>query len=188
MKDGSILDIGCMSGLNALISKYRKYFLGAEIKGEYLGVDILEYPKNYLAPIVIDDVQTFCTDQTFDLILALHVMEHIDLASWDRVILKLQQAVKVGGYLVIDVPYKEKDTNPYIDSNDHVVFDIDDSLIRGFLPNAEIFKYRRKYRHFRKEGESLVWAICRSFWRTLTKHEYRFRLKDNIVAVWKNQE
>ena len=188
VKGGSILDIGCMSGLNALISKHRNHFLQAETNGKYLGVELLEYPKNYLAPIVIDDVQNFSTDQSFDLVLALHVMEHIDLASWDHVILKLKRVVKAGGYLVVDVPYKSKDTNPYIEGQDHVVFDIDDSLIRGYLPDAEIFKYRRKYSHFRKEGESLVWAICRLFWRTITRHEYRFRLKDCIVAVWKNQE
>ena len=180
---GSILDVGCMSGLNALISKHRNYFLEAEANKSYQGVDLLVYPKNYLDPIIIDDLREFWTDESFNLVLALHVMEHIEIEYWNRIICKLQHFVKPGGFLVIGVPYKSRD--PEVE-NPHVVFDIDENMIRDFLPRINIYKHRKSYPHFREPNESLVWAIGRFFWRIVTRHDYRWRIQSEaMVVVWK---
>lgn len=180
----SILDIGAMSGINAILSRHRRHFVRVELKGKYLGVDILEYPKYYLSPIIIQDFLDFETDKKFDLVSALHVIEHIPFKYWDLVFDKLKSLVSVGGHLVIATPYKEGSDMTTIP---HFVFEITEKNLFAFIPDAEIKRSRRRYRYFREPKENLLRAIMRLIWRMITRHKYRWKWKTELILVWKKE-
>lgn len=178
----TIIDIGCMSGLNALLSRHRDYFLEAEQRGDFLGVDLFKYPKQYLGPIEISDIMDFETNKRFDLVLALHIIEHIPKQLWPKLFLKLKGLVASGGYLVIDAPYNEAEGF----RSEHVVHLIDEDMLRGVMGDSAIIEVRKeRYRHFRDFGESLLRALVRFVWRILTRHRYNyFSANKHIMAIW----
>lgn len=184
----SILDVGCMSGLNALLSRHRQHFLAAEQRGDYLGLDIQQQEKQYLQPIVCDDILTTNISKQFDVVLCLHVIEHIPFEKWPQLFMILCDRVALCGYLVIRCPHDDPPELNY--GHQHLVFHIQPDMLRTFLPGARIFKQRRRYEHFRNEGESLIWAMGRFIWRILTRHYYRYRLLGNyeVVAIWKKED
>lgn len=182
----SILDIGCADGRNALISSHRKKFLQAELERNYLGIDVTDYGETHLMPIITLDIRNYDTDRTFDLVLCLHVVEHIPKDEWPALFTKLRSLVSEGGYLIIDVPYNE----PTYKSNrlyDHVVFHIKERMLSKFLPDVHFFKYKtKKYPHWKEPNESHLKALVRFIYRIITRHPYRYRRFRNLVAVWKN--
>ena len=183
----SILDIGCADGSNALISSHKKKFLQAELEGNYLGLDVTDYGVACLTPIIISDIRDYDTVRTFDLVLCLHVVEHIPYEEWTTLFSKLRSFVSEGGYLVIDVPYNEP-TYQSDKLHDHVVFHIKEKMLSKFLPDAHFFKYKsKKYPHWKDSNESHLKALVRFIHRIITRHSYRYRRFRNLVAVWKNQ-
>lgn len=182
----TILDIGCMSGINAILSHHRPHFIEAESRGGYLGVDLLEYSKNYLEPIIISDIMAFDTDRRFDLVLALHVVEHLPIELWPRLFAKLKAFVARGGTLVVSTPYRERDGQ----TPAHSVFGITKDMMSGLLENAILRVRRRPYRHFRDYDEGYLWPFLRAVWRLLTRHPYRYghRYGKEIMAVWTRPE
>lgn len=181
---GSILDIGCMSGLNAILSRHRPHFVRAENNNSYLGVDILEYPKYYLQPIIASDLLDFETTKKFDLVLALHTIEHIPLKYWQQVFDKLKGLVSDNGYLVVSVPYNEKIGG----TDSHSVFKITKQTFRRFFAGGKIQKQRRGYVYFREFRERRVWAIMRFVWRIIIKHKYRWTNKHELMLIWQNKK
>ena len=183
----SILDIGCMDGSNALRSKHGIKFVQAVSDGKYIGVDVTDYSDRYLAPIITMDIRDFDTDRKFDLVLCLHLVEHIPYEEWTVLFTKLRSFVSEGGYLVIDVPYNE----PTYESDklyDHVVFHIKEKTLCEYFPDAHFFKYKaRNYPHWKDSNESHLKALVRFIHRIITRHPYRYRRFRNLVVVWKNE-
>ena len=180
----SILDVGSMNGLSALLSRHREHFLNAEARNMYQGVDIQQYPRLFLEPILTCDILDFETGKKYDLVLALHVVEHIAFENWPRLFDILHGLVAPGGYLVVATPHKEneKEAPPV-----HVVFDIRKELLSSFMPHATICKPRVSYRHFREWGESRLWATARFVWRLLKRHKLRFKWVHEIIAIEKRE-
>ena len=180
----SIIDIGSGSGLNAILSKHRYYFRKAEHNENYQGVDIKKFEKNYLEPITLCNILDFSTTRQYDLVLALHIVEHIAFEHWPKLIKILRGLVAPNGYLVISTPYRQnesaKSENP-----EHVVFDIDKNTLASFLSNAVFLKRKAQYNHFREEGESRIKAGFRVVWRLLTRNKYRYRRLHELIAIQK---
>lgn len=181
----TILDIGCLSGLNALLSRHRTHFLAAEARGDYLGLDINPPAKTYLSPIETGDLRQLKMGRTFDLVLVLHVLEHVPIDEWMRTIYRLMCHVAPGGYLVIGTPHNEDPEHPA--DADHKVHRITVHMLRQFLPaTAIVRRVRRRYVHYREPQESHLMALPRFFYRILTRHHHRFRLLGNfeLIAIW----
>jgi len=179
----SILDVGCMSGINAILSRHREHFVRVESNNQFLGVDILEYPKNYLSPIIIKNFLDFHTQKHFDLVIALHFIEHIPFEYWPKIFEKLKYLVSHNGYLIIATPHNEKSYDGC-----HFTFNIKETTFSDFLENITVKIKRATYRNFREPNESLLWATIRAIYRIITRHEYRYRLWSNkeIMVIWKN--
>ncbi|EMR11903.1 hypothetical protein MPL1_13187 [Methylophaga lonarensis MPL] len=77
--------------------------LGQIIKGRYTKADL--YPAS--ADIKqVDITKMAFNDQNFDLIIANHVLEHVDDAS--KALNEIYRVVKKGGYCILQTPYSEK--------------------------------------------------------------------------------
>ena len=178
----SILDVGCMTGLNAILSRHREHFLKAQEHGTYQGIDIKEYDRSFLSPIDTCDILEYNSDRKYDLVLALHVVEHITFENWLRLFSILRSLVTDGGYLIVATPFNQRDTE--IEGHpEHVVFNIREKTLSSFMNDATFSKHLVGYKHFRNHGEKLSWAILRFVWRLLTRNKYRYRRLYELIAI-----
>ncbi len=92
---GKILDVGCGYGwlLSALNNKWKKY--GVEIS-KHAGT----YSKKF-GKVFIGDITKY-NEKNFDLVTALHVIEHINKP--EAFILKLNETLKKNGILILETP------------------------------------------------------------------------------------
>ena len=201
-ENGTILEMGCGDGNSQVESRHKSHFLG---KG-YIGLDI----RSDISPkinIMNADVFDYDTDDKFDTVLAIAVIEHIPFSNWPKLFDKLKTWTKKDGYMGILVPHDER-LSDYITSLDyehclkhypvlghgvpcHVVHGITEKVLRHFLPGADVFEVRRKL-NFREEGEGLLRPSLRFVKRVLTRHKYIrdwwFRKRYLLVAIWKNTD
>lgn len=178
--DKTILEFGCANGLNQLICNYRDFFIENNRKGNYLGVDLFDYREEYLE-IVVGDIRSFDYPDTFDIVLALHVLEHIEFKYWKETIDRLKQYVAPQGYLIIGTPSDE----PAGTNEGHIVFNITPDTFFEFLPTAEITKIK-KAPAFISDGESFGWALLRYVKRRITRHPY-VRRYHRLLVIWRNE-
>jgi ubiquinone/menaquinone biosynthesis C-methylase UbiE len=90
---GSVLDLGCGR------SKYKHIVLANA--GSYLGVDKYKYGNN--VEIVADAQQVPFSDNSFDTILCLQVLEHV--SSPIKVVNECYRVLKLGGKVIITTPW-----------------------------------------------------------------------------------
>ena len=104
----SVLDIGCGNGESQVNSIHKNWFLEMDINNMYRGIDLQSIPVIQLTNIYdnIDVTKVFFEDNTFDLILAIHVFEHIPFHEWRDTIKRIFRWLKPDGYLIIGVPFK----------------------------------------------------------------------------------
>ncbi len=95
LKPGRILDVGCGYGwlLSALNNKWKKY--GVEVS-KYAGM----YSKKF-GNIHLGEIENF-HERNFDLITALHVIEHINKP--EIFLLKLKKILNKKGILILETP------------------------------------------------------------------------------------
>lgn len=177
----SILEFGCANGLNHLISVHREFFIDNNKAGRYLGIDPFRYEEQYLN-IELGDIRTFNTDSKYDVVIALHVLEHIEFEEWGRVIPRLCSFVKEGGYLIIGTPKDE----PEGANEGHLVSNITPDTFREFLSNYEVLQIRNKY-SFAEDGARFAWALLRYAKRWITRHPY-VRPYSRLVVLWRRTE
>jgi 2-polyprenyl-3-methyl-5-hydroxy-6-metoxy-1,4-benzoquinol methylase len=130
---GAILDVGCGDMSNQKNSKNWPYL----VLGDYTGIDIEE------------DIFNYETDQTFDTVLAIHVIEHIELIKWPAMFERLCSWVTPGGHLIIGTPYMQ---SPSVyrnfkgpENQRHRVFRIDEKAIEYYLGEVGVIRYRGPY-------------------------------------------
>ena len=176
-----ILEFGPATGINQLASRHRDFFIENNTAGRYLGIDTKMYEERYLN-IEQGDIRTFDTKEQYDIILALHVFEHIDLSHWYPTFRRLRDVVAHGGYLIVGVPCDE----PAEESSNegHVVFNITRELLAQYLPGAEIREIRN-YR-FHEDGARFLWALSRFVRRWLTRHPTVTK-RSRLLAVWRTE-
>lgn len=180
----NILEIGARNGVPQLESRHRERFLNAN----YIGIDILDWKNESPLNIEIIDIFDFKSkSESFDLILAIAVFEHIIFSKWERLFEICLKLLKPNGYLVIVVPNNQL-LGDFLKSIDyqtskrlmrefnsdvsiHQVFSITPSVFRYFLPQCNIKKIRKKI-IFRDSGETRRWACLRFIKRFFTFHPY----------------
>ena len=181
-----ILDLGAGDGSHALSSVYGGYFSDIDSIGDYTGVDL--NPQKTKLNIVQGDIRTWNCDEEFNVVLALHVIEHIPFRHWNLVFRKMKQWVKCGGCLVIAVPFMQNPSayENYVGSSPHIVFNINRDTVRRFL-NSIKFKEFVIQTNFRSDGASFLWALLRHIRRRITKHRYAVNLK-HLIAIWRRKK
>ena len=196
----NILEIGAREGTPQLQSRHREKFLQVG----YTGIDLVEWEANPKLNIQITDVFHFSAEpETFDLILAVAVFEHISFECWEELFKRCRNWVKTGGYLVIIVPDNQL-LGEYVNGQDyqtalgqlgkwgtnvniHRVFSITPPVFEYFLPHCRVI--RKKYQiKYRDQGESWLWACGRFVKRVLTFHPYVWqgilRKADYLQIIW----
>jgi len=173
-----ILEFGPATGLNHLISVHRDFFIENNKARRYLGIDLEPYEDHYLT-IEQGDIRHFQTDQKFDIVLALHVIEHIELEYWASVLERLCSFVAPEGYLILGTPHNE----PPNTSEQHLVSRITPTTFLDFLPDAEITKFKTGY-SFAEDGARFAWALLRYIKRWFTRHSYVIQTT-RLLVVWK---
>lgn len=173
----TILDVGCGNGANQIGSIHHSFFEVNNAFGRYTGIDIVSFHYVYLN-INTEDIVTRKESLQYDLVIALHVLEHIKIEHWDSVCRKLIDAVASGGVLIIGVPYKEKMEPSF--SPDHVVFDIDEGMLLSYFPQMT-FAYFRYIIPFHQDGKGIIYSFLRYVKRKLLRscllwHENHFRV------------
>ena len=177
--DKTILEFGCATGINQIISKHRDFFLQNDREGRYLGVDLEPYDEHYLT-IEQGDIRHFQTDKTFDVVLALHVLEHIELKHWPRVFDRLMGWVAPDGVLIVGMPNNEPDNSDEY----HMVFGITSTMLQHYMPDAEIHEIATPFK-FSEDGAPFLWALLRYIKRYVTGHPY-VRQSARLLAIWRN--
>jgi len=188
----SILDVGCSDGSMAKFSRYGPIFDRVNDAGNYLGLDIQEFEYTYYN-IVKRDVRGFIAERDYDLVIASHVVEHIEIEEWPRTLTELFSCVAEGGYLVINVPFRERERGYTCECEamNHKVYGIDKKMLERFLPGGRYLYSIGKWPHFREEGEFLLYAILRLIYRVLTSHPYSILKGKGYVyqmtGVWRKE-
>lgn len=92
-KDIKILDLGCGEGV--LVEKYKKE-----------GYDIIGVDINYSSEHVLqkDLFKTGFEDESFDIILFMDVIEHLDYPLQNKALIEIRRLLKKSGNLLISIP------------------------------------------------------------------------------------
>jgi len=189
----SILDIGSSNGLMAKFSRYGLLFDKINDAGNYLGIDIQNFGHTCYR-IIQQDILDFEPERGYDLVVACHLVEHIEIEKWQRLLNRMYGCVAENGYLVVVGPFKQKKMD-YSDRHyamQHRVFEIDRQTFEQFLPNGR-YRYSKDLQttFFIDEGEFLPYAILRLIYRVLTFHPYSIlrqrRHPCQMIGVWRKE-
>ena len=188
----SMLDVGSSDGSMAKCSNYGRFFDKVNDSGNYLGIDIQQF-QHTCYNILQQNILRFVPERAYDLIVALHILEHIDIASWKELLERLYSCVAAGGYLVVNVPFRQHEVEHTFECEAmrHKVFGIDKQMLERFLSGGR-YLYSKGHRwHFRDKGEFFPYALLRFVFRVLTRHPYSvLRMKGRpcrIIGVWRKR-
>jgi SAM-dependent methyltransferase len=187
VEDISILDIGCGSGSGAISSRHNEFFLRASLGGRYVGIDVYPPDKTFLNVIKKDILDTSVLEfDQFDLVIALHLVEHIEFTDWPVMFRNVKELVRPGGHVFLAMPYKEKPIrygHYRDDAHRHKVFGITPELMYDFLPGATFEVSKERGPSFWEDGASFSWAFMRYFKRRLLRHPLAYPLF-NLSITW----
>ena len=182
----SILDIGNCGGVNFCFSHHASHLE----RCQYLGIDI-EPPEQSPLPTITADVLQWDNTEQYDLVIALHIVEHIDFNEWEDLFKRLKSWTRK--YLVIGVPYKESQRHGWMyegppEPHKHKVYQISKGMLSKFLPDARFHVHTEGYfsSHFNANGASLPWAVLRLIKRIITRHAYA-RIR-RLLAIWEKND
>lgn len=191
---GKVLEIGARYG-NILHSRHKNTILELDQQGQYLGVDI---QPNFGTPLTFQQLDLFelHNPSKFDTVLALELIEHIDLRRWPTMFDLLTSLVRPGGFLFLTTPDQESIecfesywSTAKDGSELHVVYGITSDFIKQFLPSASVWELSNR-RPMRDDGESLLRAAGREAKRILTRHPYALRwtkMKGWLAVLWQKE-
>ena len=176
----SVLEFGAAAGLNQIISKHHDFFIQSNETGRFLGIDLEPPTKSYLT-VQQGDIRDYTTDTKYDVVLALHVLEHIHIKYWPETFDRLKSFVAPRGHLVVGTPHKE----PAGLHEGHVVNNITADMLRRYLGGGEVREIKTPFK-FNENGAKFWWAVLRAIKRRLTRHHY-VRDSGRLLAIWRNE-
>lgn len=189
---GKVFEVGAGTGQYQLASKHKEAFLSED----YIGIDSMSpiYDKDKMEKdiniIKADIFKMSIFGGKYDTVIAIEVMEHIVITKWKELVQKMKDLLKIGGYLYITVPYKEK-ARFYKGYTPHLVFGISEAIIKELLPEAEL-KISSHYGLWRGTEEDLtkmtLKTFLRGFRRLLFHRTYCSFLSYNLIIKWKKEE
>lgn len=176
---GKILELGSGNRGIQLKSIHKKLFLNAD----YLGID-LSPPDHTPLKILRGDIKTVTFPaESFDLIIAFEVLEHIEFRSWKRIFQNIQNWLKPNGLFYFSVPHAERPTlriNPSYPNCPHLVFGIkEETLAEFFSTPLQVKQYHNPYLFWYEKGR--IWGILRGIKRLLTRHPF---LHFTLICSW----
>lgn len=184
-----ILDVGSSNGYGAINSRYRDWFYFQS----YLGIDIQRFEETFL-PIIKGDIFQYETEVRYDTILLLHVLEHMSLDQWGDLLSKLDSLLAPNGYLVVNVPFAERENSGSKKYMIHQVLNIDEVLLSQYWDFQKyLYVGKPKIVVFRDPGENFVRSCVRFVIRILTHHKHSvirryLQLKPpRIVAIYQKK-
>jgi len=178
-------------------SRHKERFLKAVEENRYIGVEAF-IPLKPLLPVVQCDIMDYEPEQKFDAIFLMDVIEHIQFRDWFVLFPRLRSWLNVGGTLILTMPYDENirsylycDEGEKTDLMIHVVFGIDEEIIKRFLPDARFRRaqYFQKILKWREGGENHVRALVRFIKRRLTGHRHGriIERRKRMSVLWKKE-
>lgn len=96
-----VLEVGCGQGFNTFFLARRNYALGVDISEGDLMIARKRYPEVMF--IRMDSETLAFTDEAFDEIYALDVLEHVN--NLESVLIEIKRVLKKSGRLVANIPY-----------------------------------------------------------------------------------
>lgn len=135
-------------------------------QGNYLGIDSVIRFKSELN-VIKANILDYNIKKKYDTIILIEVLEHIHFGEWEKLIIKLKNALIKDGYLIISTPYNQL-INDYLKLSEnqdwdlyqtHTVFGINQEVMKYFFPGCEIKLVRRI--KWREDNCNLIWAIGR---------------------------
>jgi SAM-dependent methyltransferase len=147
---GNILDVGSRDGENQQNSTNWYLIENAINNNRYLTLDIDESPYVNLVGDIFDLGPTLIhSNSVFDVVMAIHILEHVIVERWPALIGILKDLVAPGGTLIIGTPYIEVPPMERVAGPDHlrhVVYWIDCRDIIRHLDDTCMFRiYRGPY-------------------------------------------
>lgn len=187
--DTTILDIGSGNGISQLASKWGSYFQKADDERRYLGIDITDFTHTYLSIEKLDFMKAPIKEKSYDLVIALHFVEHFYLEDWDQLFRKLKSFVSNDGYLLVACPYNQP-SSAYDDFDSwgghepyrHLTFNIKEQHFEPYLPNAETWIRPKKRYPFWEDGKGWIYANLRYIKRRIVRQH--FYEKWEICVLW----
>ena len=145
-------------------------------------------------PIIKGDIFQYETEIRYDTILLLHVLEHISLDQWGDLLSKLDSLLAPNGYLVVNVPFAERENRVTKKYMIHQVMNIDETLLSqywDFQKYLYVGRQTAKVVVFRDPEENFFRSCVRFVLRILTHHKHSvirryigFRKPTRIVAIY----
>lgn len=114
-----VLDLGCANGANALFFANK----GAFVKCIDIDKDVL---KSFEHPNIVkenDDIKNIKFDSKYDIILALNVLQFLDIDDFKNVFTEILKNINKDGFIVISI-FNNKERVGFIDENISEDFEI----------------------------------------------------------------
>lgn len=165
-RNSVVLDVGCGTGqfLSLMSRRYRCQCLGVDFDPAFA-----QLPAKPGIELVTTYFEMYETDQRFDLITMLHVLEHLD--DPETAIRKAYNLLKPGGYLFVETPASDSLAFKVFGSNwvalmppyHHHIFSRES--LRKMLSAGEKYQYQVAI-----SGVAVPWEIVLSSWVPLAPY------------------
>lgn len=186
-----VLDIGPNDGTTNTASRHGGWFRRMDAEKRYIGIEIAIFDVQMLDNILMgtDIFDVELPEESFDCILCISVLEHIEYEKWNELFGKLKSWLEPGGSLIIAVPYKQRLKDyamRYPPPVGHTVFDITEETFIPFTEDLRLMDMSIEVSNtFDGDGANIVWASLRWLKRWLTRHPYRKRGKTIMLRYLK---
>lgn len=101
MSNKTILEIGCGQGFNTHILSKRNKVIGIDLSKEDIMIAKKRYPKVHFMIMNAENLKF--KSNSFDIIYALEVFEHID--NLNKAVSEIKRVLRKNGRLIVSIPY-----------------------------------------------------------------------------------
>jgi 2-polyprenyl-3-methyl-5-hydroxy-6-metoxy-1,4-benzoquinol methylase len=103
-KTDRVLEIGCGHGLGCMfIGQFSKNVTGIDVKRSFIE-EAIKLNRRDNVEYAVEDFFEFSTKKKFDVIVAIDVIEHLEINDGQRMIKKIAECLKSDGMIIIGCP------------------------------------------------------------------------------------